>query len=158
VRRKCRIIIVCDAEADPGMAFQGLADAIRFARMDLGAIIDIDISAIRPDPETGQSRAHAAVGRINYGGGETGYLFYIKSSLSGDENVYITKYRAADPTFPHQTTADQFFDEEQFEAYRALGHHVTDHVLRRHVPTDPLALDEASLCGALARIVGQSLD
>jgi hypothetical protein len=23
--------------------------------------------------------------------------------------------------FPHQTTADQFFDDGQFEAYRALG-------------------------------------
>jgi hypothetical protein len=26
--------------------------------------------------------------------------------------------------FPHHSTGDQFFDEEQFEAYRALGYHM----------------------------------
>ena len=28
------------------------------------------------------------------------------------------------PTFPHQSTADQWFDELQFESYRALGEHI----------------------------------
>jgi Patatin-like phospholipase len=28
------------------------------------------------------------------------------------------------PTFPHQTTADQWFNELQFESYRALGEHI----------------------------------
>ncbi|MCL4802487.1 MAG: hypothetical protein KJ025_23065, partial [Burkholderiales bacterium] len=32
--------------------------------------------------------------------------------------------------FPHQSTADQFFDEPQFESYRKLGHHVGLAVLR----------------------------
>jgi hypothetical protein len=30
------------------------------------------------------------------------------------------------PHFPHETTADQFFDEAQFEAYRALGYHIVN--------------------------------
>ncbi|WP_198031252.1 hypothetical protein [Bradyrhizobium sp. th.b2] len=30
----------------------------------------------------------------------------------------------ADPDFPHQSPLDQFYDEEQFEAYRQLGVHV----------------------------------
>jgi hypothetical protein len=30
--------------------------------------------------------------------------------------------------FPHQTTADQFFDEAQFESYRMLGHFMTTKV------------------------------
>ncbi len=75
------------------------------------------------------SEKHGAVGRIDYGNGETGCLIYIKSSLTGDENVYVEKYKALDSTFPHQTTADQFFDEEQFEAYRALGVHAAACVL-----------------------------
>jgi hypothetical protein len=29
-------------------------------------------------------------------------------------------------TIPHQTTLDQFFDQEQFEAYRQLGVHVAE--------------------------------
>ncbi len=128
LRRRCRLIIASDAEADPGMAFQGLADAIRLARIDLGVTIDIDIDAIRANTH-GLSDKHGAVGRIDYGNGETGCLIYIKSSLTGDENVYVEKYKALDITFPHQTTADQFFDEEQFEAYRALGAHAADCVL-----------------------------
>jgi hypothetical protein len=36
----------------------------------------------------------------------------------------IRRYRARHPEFPHQTTLDQFFDQEQFEAYRQLGVHV----------------------------------
>jgi hypothetical protein len=51
-------------------------------------------------------------------------LVYIKASLSGDENDYVTAYKAAYPRFPHETTADQLFSEEQFEAYRALGEHI----------------------------------
>jgi hypothetical protein len=51
-------------------------------------------------------------------------LIYIKASLSGDENDYVTAYKAAYPRFPHETTADQLFSEEQFEAYRALGEHI----------------------------------
>jgi len=31
-------------------------------------------------------------------------------------------YKGAYPDFPDQSTADQFFDEEQFEAYRELGY------------------------------------
>jgi hypothetical protein len=35
---------------------------------------------------------------------------------------YKIRYR----DFPHETTGDQFFSEEQFEAYRALGFHAVD--------------------------------
>ena len=31
--------------------------------------------------------------------------------------------------FPHQHTADQFFDETQYEAYRSLGYHITKGIL-----------------------------
>ncbi|MET0724380.1 MAG: hypothetical protein ABWY64_26635 [Tardiphaga sp.] len=33
-------------------------------------------------------------------------------------------YKKANPRFPHETTLDQLFSEEQFEAYRALGEHI----------------------------------
>jgi hypothetical protein len=36
----------------------------------------------------------------------------------------IGEYRRRCPPFPHESTADQFFDEGQFEAYRALGNHL----------------------------------
>jgi hypothetical protein len=64
------------------------------------------------------------LGTIHYSADDTGYLLYIKSSVIGDENEYIREYRSRQMAFPHEPTADQFFDETQFEAYRALGHHM----------------------------------
>ncbi len=72
---------------------------------------------------------HAAVGIIEYGEDEKGILLYIKSSLTGDENDYILDYKRRNATFPHETTLDQFFSEEQFEVYRALGFHAVQHFL-----------------------------
>ena len=38
-------------------------------------------------------------------------------------------YKGAHPDFPDQTTADQFFDEEQFEAYRELGYRIAEQMI-----------------------------
>jgi hypothetical protein len=47
----------------------------------------------------------------------------LKLSVTGNESELIRRYRLNHPDFPHQPTLDQFFDEEQFEAYRQLGAH-----------------------------------
>jgi hypothetical protein len=65
------------------------------------------------------------VGRIDYGEKECGVLIYIKASMSGDENDLVRDYHRRYPAFPHETTLDQFFGEEQFEVYRCLGFHAT---------------------------------
>jgi hypothetical protein len=122
LRRRCKYLIVVDGEADPEMTFPGLAAVMRYARIDKGIDIQIDLSDLRKDA-AGCSASHCALGTIDYGKGEFGYLLYIKSSFSGDENEYVRQYKATHPSFPHQSTADQFFDEAQFEAYRSLGHH-----------------------------------
>ena len=36
----------------------------------------------------------------------------------------VWRYSEKHKTFPHQSTADQWFDELQFESYRALGEHI----------------------------------
>jgi hypothetical protein len=58
---------------------------------------------------------------IAYPDGNRGQVLYIKTSITG-----VLAYRAAHPEFPHQTTADQWFDESQFESYRALGRFVIE--------------------------------
>jgi len=45
----------------------------------------------------------------------------LKSSLVGNEPATVLNYRQENADFPHQTTGDQFFDDDQFESYRALG-------------------------------------
>lgn len=80
------------------------------------------------------SLAHCTVGKITYANGSIGYLLYIKASISDDEDVSVAQYRSSHPTFPHETTADQFFSEDQFESYRRLGQHIVCHALRAHQP------------------------
>ncbi len=52
-----------------------------------------------------------------------------RTSLTGDEPVDILNYKKAHDSFPHETTADQWFSESQFESYRALGLHIVDTLL-----------------------------
>jgi hypothetical protein len=138
LKRRCKLIIAVDAEEDAGMNFESLVKLQRYARIDLGARIDLPWQEIRtstlatgksiadnsPDvPSYAHNGPHCAVGVVEYSKTERGYLIYIKSSLTGDENDYIVDYKRRNPTFPHETTGDQMFTEEQFEVYRALGFH-----------------------------------
>ena len=128
VRRRCRYIVASDAEADPNLAFGALGELIRKCYIDFGVEIEIDLEQIRRSSETNYSKWHCAVGRIHY---ETvdkdqtpGFLVYLKSSLLGNEEEDILNYAKLHPDFPHESTADQWFDEAQFESYRKLGYHV----------------------------------
>jgi hypothetical protein len=131
LRRRCQTIVCVDGSADPEFGFFGLITLQRYAEIDFGARIDIDLDAIRPN-ENGISRQHHAVGTITYSDGETGKFIYLKLSYSGDEPEYLRFYKRQTPIFPHESTGDQFFGETQFEVYRALGTHVAEGVM-----TDP---------------------
>lgn len=130
LRRRCKFIIAIDGECDPDFQFGGLVTLIRHARIDLGVRIAPDLSDLRKDEDTGHSRCHYHLCRVQYPHvsenqpAATGLLLYVKLSTTGNESELIRRYQGANPQFPHQTTMDQFFDEEQFEAYRQLGAHV----------------------------------
>lgn len=135
VRRRCSFIILGDGEQDDKFTCEGLANAIRRCRIDFGAEIDIDIDEIVKRDKNRFSKKNYSLGTIKYNGDKTvydgekvasGVLLYIKSSITGDEAVDVREYALKNSTFPHQTTADQFFDEEQFESYRKLGLHIAD--------------------------------
>jgi len=131
LRRRCKVIISVDSEADPEMRFGGLLRLVTYARVDLGIHIDIDLSPIRSG-ESGWSQDHYVVGKILYGGDaeETGTFIYIKSSMTGDEDEALRDYKHGCPSFPHEPTANQFFTETQFESYRRLGFHATGAALK----------------------------
>lgn len=134
VRRRCGIIIVSDAECDPDLACEGLAQLIRMCDVDFGAVIDIDVRAIRRQSDDGWSDNRCAVGTISYFDegkrAGSGILIYFKASMNGLENPAILQYKATHPTFPHETTGDQFYGEAQFESYRHLGRDIVDKALR----------------------------
>ena len=129
LRRRCRFIMAIDGESDPRMTFHALTNLQRLAYIDMGIIIEIDPDRLRLD-NAGLSRSHFQFCRILYPVGEhdrkeeIGYLTYLKLSLTGNEGEFIRRYKLDEPSFPHHSTADQFFTETQFEAYRALGEHV----------------------------------
>ena len=127
VRRRCRFIVVGDGGQDIDMQFGELGNVIDKCRTDFGIEIEIDVEALRGQPDSELSLQHCAVGTIRYDKldpeQKSGILLYIKSTLTGDEPADVLSYAAQNTAFPNQSTADQWFDESQFESYRALGEH-----------------------------------
>jgi hypothetical protein len=129
VRRRCRLIVVVDAGADGALGFDDLGNAIRKCATDLRVEIEINVSRIDRMRNAEFSEDHCVAGKIDYSkadGAEapSGTLLYIKPSLLGTECAELLNYRKANKAFPHESTADQWFDETQFESYRALGYNI----------------------------------
>lgn len=133
VLRRCHLIIISDAAADPDYNFGDLGNAIRKVRIDLGVPIEFTSMPIFSQDSKDYDKRKGmywAIGRIRYscidGNVQDGLLIYIKPAVYGSEPGDVLEYKKSHPTFPHQSTADQFFDEPQFESYRILGSHVMD--------------------------------
>jgi hypothetical protein len=139
VRRRCRLIVACDAGADPEYKFEDLANLVRKCRIDLGISIQIDAALLKPGKDSPTSQRHCAIGVIRYKEVDPeapdGILLYIKSTLTGDEPEDVRGYQALHPEFPHTTTADQDFNESKFESYRQLGYHIAQHALHPAMAT-----------------------
>ncbi len=130
VRRRTRYVVVSDAGRDPESSFDDLGNALARIRTDFGVEVRLDLCELRPDAD-GLCRGHGAVGEIVYGPNEFGLLLYLRPALTGDEPEDVRKYRRKHPDFPHESTGDQFYGEEQWEAYRRLGHHVARSIFGR---------------------------
>ncbi len=132
LKRRARLIIASDAECDPHYLFNSLNSSLREIYVDEGIKVDIEMPGdfLKPHP-SGLKSTHFLVGRILYPDRpwQASWLVVLKSSLTGDELAPILNYKRRVAAFPHETTANQFFTEEQFEAYRALGRHVSEDAL-----------------------------
>ncbi|MEO8256694.1 MAG: hypothetical protein ABI868_05035 [Acidobacteriota bacterium] len=122
IRRRCGVIVVSDCECDGDYTFGGLGTLIRMCEVDFGCRIAIDVDDLRPGtgPE-GWSTRRFAIGDITYRDGSTAILIYLKASMAGKEDTSVRQYKSSHPTFPHESTGDQFYGEDQFESYRHLG-------------------------------------
>jgi hypothetical protein len=134
VLRRCKYIVVCDASADGNYGFGDLGNAVRKIRIDLGVPIELATKYVGPQ-ENERFGRYCAIGKIlypdvdGYDGTpadyhkQCGHLLYIKPAVYSDCPPDVRTYRKENTSFPHETTADQFFSESQFESYRALGRH-----------------------------------
>ncbi|HEX8649222.1 MAG TPA: patatin-like phospholipase family protein [Pyrinomonadaceae bacterium] len=146
VLRRCHIIVVTDGAQDEEYRFSDLGNAVRKIRIDLGVPIEftsVPIYAKSPPLEDKKKGMYWAIGKIRYKcidgpDAKDGVLLYIKPAVYKTEPRDILEYKENFPAFPHQTTADQFFDEPQFESYRILGSYIMDQLCGEG--TNPLDL------------------
>jgi hypothetical protein len=136
IRRRTRLIVVSDGTADPDYAFSDLQNALARVGTDFGAQIDFDpqttLRRFMPSIEAGYprdvrlSKTAYAVADITYADGSPAKLVYLTTALCQGLRLKLLGYKGANPDFPDQSTTDQFFDEEQFEAYRELGYFIAE--------------------------------
>ena len=140
VLRRCRTIVVIDAGEDKDFAFEDLGNAIRKIRTDLGISIDFEpfsnFQKYNKGCPPGAPTLYCALGKIHYRPEDPcrpdGRLIYIKPTLTGKETADVLNYEKQHTEFPHESTADQWFSESQFESYRALGEYEVMQILTEH--------------------------
>jgi hypothetical protein len=127
IQRGCRYIVMADCGADPDPSFGDLGDLVRKVRIDFGTEIDICIDDMLKPP-----KKHFIAGTIRYSDvhadmlgltkdERNGILIVVKPNRTPGASVDVLQYGFANDDFPQQTTADQWYDEQQFESYRKLG-------------------------------------
>jgi len=144
ILRRCHLIILSDAGCDPTGTFEDLGNAIRKVRTDLGIPITIEreLAIYSRDKSTDVAGRYCAIATIDYPsvdgpGAPQGRLVYLKPAVYGRrEPTDVFNYAQQSPTFPHESTADQFFTESQFESYRMLGFHTIREVWTGPWPPD----------------------
>jgi hypothetical protein len=122
LRRQCTHVLCFDASSEPTGAGQDIGRAMALARSDLGVRVELD-----PRPtiagDGGLAADVAARGTIRYPHrAEEAKLVYAKAVLTGASSWDLHAFRRRDHVFPNHPTGQQIFTDEQFEAYRALGH------------------------------------
>lgn len=136
LERRCRLVLAVDGEQDPDLGFRSLMHALQYVQSDLGIQVDLPLKDLCPD-DKGLVASHYALGTIRYPQTPTlqasmGVLAVLKSSVTAKDDDTVRKYRDSHQLFPHETTLDQFFAEDQFEAYRRLGQAMAAQLVAEH--------------------------
>jgi hypothetical protein len=163
IRRRCKWILVVDGDQDGKRGFADLGNAVRKIWIDLGVRINFDDSKLLQagGKTSSDDIPYFAVGTIDYlsdeldGAGERpkGAILYIKPVVRGDEKAAdVIAYQRANPAFPAQTTANQWFDESQFESYRRLGHLMMERIVAASELSDKTDQNLATFFDCLGNI------
>lgn len=115
----------------------GLLADLRSENKFIGSAGDAQIASAIKSIQTDEAdpvqirsmKKHGAIAVVHYPEGGTSTILVIKPGLTGDEPEDLVNYQRNNPTFPQQSTLEQFYDEAQWESYRKLGRHAMDSVL-----------------------------
>jgi hypothetical protein len=132
VRRKLGLILIVDGEADPTISLHSLVSATRRVEQDFNASLTF-FEGLGPErlimyPGPGYpagvryAKSPFIVGKLTYDDGTEGTLILVKATVIKEMDFTTSGYLASNPDFPHQSTVDQFFNPDQFDAYRYLGY------------------------------------
>ncbi len=143
----CKLIVVSDNEEDGSGAFEALEILMRTARIDLGR--EIEVMSAKDTSDLVGRKAIRHFFNMTKGDWRTAYaepggtafalllgirtigdksrafdshMIWLKPRCFEGLPLDVTAYARANPTFPHQSTIDQFFEEQQWESYRRLGY------------------------------------
>jgi hypothetical protein len=151
LRHRCSTVYCLDASGDHPDVAATLAAAIELAYEELGVVIELDRPgalgagagaphATAPDTllsdlENRLAQSCVVTGRITYPDlgpdlpEEHGLFVLGKAVLTSRTPFDVLAHASRNPSFPNDSTADQWFDFTQFDAYHALGRFVGDRVV-----------------------------
>ncbi|MEU5692368.1 hypothetical protein [Actinosynnema sp. NPDC020468] len=123
LRRRCTHILCFDASSDTTGGGLDIGRAIALARSELNVDITLNPRPVLPN-EDGMSEEMTVEGTMRYPnpGAQEGKLVYAKAVLTPTATWDLHAFKARDSRFPNHSTGRQMFTDEQFEAYRTLGH------------------------------------
>jgi hypothetical protein len=141
-RRGCTRIYCIDASGDTPPPATTLAGVLTLAYQELGVKVRLNQTAFDNTPGTGAptkpedaltalnprlAKSGIITGQFTYppesgmAGERTGLLVVAKASLWDRLPYPLLAYAMNNPIFPNDSTADQWFDDNQYAAYTALG-------------------------------------
>lgn len=142
-RRRCTTICCIDASADSPPVAATVAQVVGLAYQELGVRVHLDDAPFATTPGSGkpptdrpnlpgldQRMSETGVMRVRFtyppesglpADRRTGTLVVAKALLWPSLPYQLQAYAVDNPVFPHDSTADQWFDDGQYGAYTALG-------------------------------------
>ncbi len=121
LRRGATDIIVFDASGDKPFTLSTFGQAVETARADLGVEIELAPGALSEVGRTGMATSLAACAKARYANGVVASIYVCKAAMTAGLPHDLVGWHQSHPEFPNTTTADQFYGDREFEAYRKLG-------------------------------------
>jgi hypothetical protein len=141
LKRQLDLIVLADCGADADYTFGDVENLVRKARIDYDCAIEfvnpLPLAAQKPPtallaalvpylatPTTISNKPgdeYLLLARVTYASGKKGALLIVKPRVPTEFDLDTTAYAERQPPFPQQSTAQQFFSEEQWESYCHLG-------------------------------------
>jgi len=145
--RRVSLIVASDNGADPQYGFGDLANLMRLARIDLGVEIEVENVAdnepklrgvfgmpkdFARDPKDRTKEWKPPLALLLKATRSTTpfttWIVLLKPALFADAPADVLQYAGTHAAFPQEPTTDQFFNEAQWESYRALGQRCAERV------------------------------